>query len=124
MTGNCHAPFLGGLGMETSPGYPTRDIMCRQDICVTKEDFLEFVRLARLRHPALAAILKNSKEIINDTSTGKSKYKIRFKNIDKEDALDFLHRLIEDEICSTTSDEVRQCGHLVEVWRPIAEGPL
>lgn len=24
MTGNCHAPFLGGLGMATSPGYPTQ----------------------------------------------------------------------------------------------------
>jgi hypothetical protein len=23
VTGNCHARFLGGLGMATSPGYPT-----------------------------------------------------------------------------------------------------
>lgn len=97
--------------------------MCRQDICVNKEDLLELVRLARLSHPALAAIIENSKEIINYISKGKSKYKIRFKNIDKEDAFDFLHRLMDDEICSTTSEEVRKSGHLVEVWRPISEGP-
>jgi len=24
VTGNCHAPFLGGLGLATAPGYPTR----------------------------------------------------------------------------------------------------
>ena len=100
------------------------DIMCRQDIYVNEEDFLELVRLARMSHPSLAAIIENSKEIVKDTSKGESKYKIGFINISEEDALDFFHRLIDDEVCAETSDEVRQCGHLVEVWRPIAEGPI
>jgi hypothetical protein len=68
--------------------------------------------------------MENSKERFIDNSTNESKYKIKKNNIDEDDAIDLFHLLLDNEVSSTTPEEVRRYSHLVEVWRPIAEGPL
>lgn len=98
--------------------------MDRQDIIVEEEDYRELIKWALLRNSVFANAIASNKDVIIDTITNKAKYRIKKGDVNENDFLDLFHLFLDKEQCSATDKECIYFGHLAEVWRPIAEGPI
>jgi hypothetical protein len=101
-----------------------RITMDRRDIYVAPEDYREIIKWARLRNSKLAEIIENKIDIITHGLTNKAYYRIRKDDINENDAIDLLHMFFDNEQYSNKEEDCIYFGHLAEVSRPVAEGPL
>jgi hypothetical protein len=96
--------------------------MDRRDRYLVSEDYREIIKWARLRNSKLAELIENKFDIITHGLTNKAYYRIRKDDINEDDAIDLLHMFFDNEQYS--DEDCIYFGHLAEVWRPVAEGPL
>ena len=96
----------------------------RVDITVTGEEYTQLWTLANAWQPALARQMETALCAEGRDLTTPEVVVLAVKNIRESDAADFFDALIDAEIGAEDSESLRYFGHLVELWRPLAEGPL
>jgi hypothetical protein len=92
--------------------------MCREDLRLNEINYSQIFKWAEIWQPVLATTIKDS-ITINNNEILLSKNKIP-----ESLACDFLCDLMDAEINSDTTEDLKYFGRLVELWRQIAEGPL